>query len=155
MLIVAQMWEENDDELFFHKLSTILNTVKTCMIKYKSYIYDLTAMIFFVLFTASGLGPLNMLRPFFLRLRDPVELDRLRERFLEVMKYRFPEDHSLKIKLTSWEGNITPDVRVKFRVGLSTNLFGSDDLLSLRMRLSLVDVCWVLSFSLLLPGCCF
>jgi general transcription factor 3C protein 4 len=88
-----------------------------------------------------------MLRPFFLRLRDPVELDRLRERFLEVMRTRFPEDHSLKIKLTSWESNITPDVRVKFRVGLSTNLFGSDDLLSLRMRLSLVDVCWVLSFS--------
>ena len=87
-----------------------------------------------------------MLRPFFLRLRDPVELDRLRERFLEVMKSRFSEDHSLKVKVTSWHGGITPDVRVKFRVGLSTNLFGSDDLLSLRMRLSLVDVCWVFSF---------
>ena len=98
-------------------------------------------MIYFL--KASGLGPLHMLRPFFLRLRDPVELDRLRERFLEVIRSRFPEDHSLKIKLTSWEDNITPDVRVKFRVGLSTNLFGSDDLLSLRMRLSLVDVCWV------------
>jgi general transcription factor 3C protein 4 len=82
-------------------------------------------------------------------------MDRLRERFLEVMRFRFPEDYSLKIKLTSWEGNITPDVRVKFRVGLSTNLFGSDDLLSLRMRLSLVDVCWVfiyLFISSSLPG---
>ena len=88
-----------------------------------------------------------MLRPFFLRLRDPVELDRLRERFLRVIRSRFPEDHSLKIKLASWEGDITPDVRVKFRIGLSTNLFGSDDLLSLRMRLSLVDVCWVFSSS--------
>ena len=99
-----------------------------------------------------------MLRPFFLRLRDPVELDRLRDRFLEVIRSRFPEDddHSLKIKLTSWEGNITPDVRVKFRVGLSTNLFGSDDLLSLRMRLSLVDVCWVFIYLfILLPGWCF
>ena len=84
-----------------------------------------------------------MLRPFFLRLRDPVELDGLRERFLEVIRSRFPEDHSSKIKLASWEGDITPDVRVKFRVGLSTNLFGSDDLMSLRMKLSLVDVCWV------------
>ena len=102
-------------------------------------------MIF--LFAASGLGPLHMLRPFFLRLRDPVELDRLRERFLRVIRSRFPEDHSLKIKLASWEGDITPDVRVKFRIGLSTNLFGSDDLLSLRMRLSLVDVCWVFSSS--------
>ena len=88
-----------------------------------------------------------MLRPFFLRLRDPVELDRLRERFLVVLKSRFPEDYSLKIKLTSWGGDITPDVRIKFRVGLSTNLFGSDDLLSLRMRLSLVDVCWVFIYS--------
>ena len=89
-----------------------------------------------------------MLRPFFLRLRDPVELDRLRERFLEVMKSPFPEDRSLKVELISWEfeGDITPDVRVEFRVGLSTNLYGFDDLLSLRMRLSLVDVCWVFCF---------
>ena len=89
-----------------------------------------------------------MLRPFFLRLRDPVELDRLRDRFLEVIRSRSPgdDDHSLKIKLTSWEGAITPDVRVKFRIGLSTNLFGSDVLLSLRMRLSLIDVCWVFFF---------
>ena len=91
-----------------------------------------------------------MLRPYFLQLRDPLELDRLRERFLEVIRSRFPEDHSLKIKLISWEGDITPDVRAKFRVGLTTNLFGSDDLLSLRMRLSLVDVCWVILFFLLL-----
>lgn len=138
MLIVAQMWEEHNDELFFHKLSTLLGTVKTCMIS--SSIYDLTHDI---LFAASGLGPLHMLRPFFLRLRDPVELDRLRARFLEVMKSRFPEDHSLKVKLASWEGDIMPDMRVKFRVGLSTNLFGSDGLLSLRMRLSLIDACWV------------
>ena len=96
-----------------------------------------------------------MLRPYFLRLRDPLELDRLRERFLEVIRSRFPEDHSLKIKLISWEGDITPDVRAKFRVGLTTNLFGSDDLLSLRMRLSLVDVCWVKFFFTSLPGWCF
>ena len=121
--------------------------------KYKPIYSDLTYDIFL---TASGLGPLHMLRPFFFRLRDPVELDRLRERFLEVMRFRFPEDHSLKIKLSSWEGDITPDVRVKFRVGLSTNLFGSDDLLSLRMRLSLVDVCWVIIiYFFYLPGCCF
>ena len=31
MLIVAQMWGEHDDELFLHKLSTLLNTVKTCI----------------------------------------------------------------------------------------------------------------------------
>ena len=84
-------------------------------------------------FVASGLGPLHILHPFLLQLRDPVELDRLRERFLEVLKPRFPEDDSLKVQITSWEseGDITPEVRVKFRVGLSRNLFGSDDLLSL------------------------
>ena len=97
-----------------------------------------------------------MLRPFFLRLRDPIELERLRERFLEVMRSQFPDDHSLKIRPKFWESDITADVRVKFRVGLSTNLFGSNDLLSLRMRLSLIDVCWVFNFfppSLL--GWCF
>ena len=31
MLIVAQMWEEHNDELFFQKLSTLLGTVKACM----------------------------------------------------------------------------------------------------------------------------
>lgn len=138
MLIVAQMWEEHNDELFLHKLSTLLDTAKTCMdSKYKN-ICDLTHDL-----AASGLGPLYMLRPFLLRLRDPVELDRLRERFLEVLKLRSQEDPSLKIQLKPWQGVITPDVRFKFRVGLSTNLFGSDDLLSLRMRLSLADIYWV------------
>ena len=33
MLMVAQMWEEHDDELFLHKLSVLLNTVKTSMMK--------------------------------------------------------------------------------------------------------------------------
>ena len=32
MLIVAQMWEEHNDDFFFQKLSTLLDTVKTCMI---------------------------------------------------------------------------------------------------------------------------
>ena len=32
MLIVAQMWEEHNDEMLFQKLSTLLDTVKTCMI---------------------------------------------------------------------------------------------------------------------------
>ena len=92
-----------------------------------------------------------MLRPFLLRLRDPVELDRLRERLLEVLRPGSQqEDDSLKIHLTSWEGEITSDVRVKFRVGLSTNLFGSDDLLSLRMRLSLADISWVFLFCFIL-----
>ena len=30
-LIVAQMWEEQNDEIFFQKLSTLLDTVKACM----------------------------------------------------------------------------------------------------------------------------
>lgn len=84
-----------------------------------------------------------MLRPFLLRLRDPVEMDRVRDKLLQVLKHPLPEDHSLKVHLTSWTGDITPDIRVKFRVGLGTHLFGSDDLLSLRMRLSLADVSWV------------
>ena len=105
-------------------------------------------------FVASGLGPLHILHPFLLQLRDPVELDRLREGFLEVLKSRFPEDDSLKVQITSWEseGDITPEVRVKFRVGLSRNLFGSDDLLSLRMRLLLADVSWVLQYYFWLDG---
>lgn len=94
-----------------------------------------------------------MLRPFLLRLRDPVELDRLRERLLEVLRPGSQqEDDSLKIHLTSWEGEITSDVRVKFRVGLSTNLFGSDDLLSLRMKLSLADISWVFLFFSIFAG---
>jgi general transcription factor 3C protein 4 len=32
MLIVAQMWDEHNDELYLYKLSRLLNTVKTCMI---------------------------------------------------------------------------------------------------------------------------
>ena len=42
MLIVAQMLEEHNDELFFQKLATLLNTVKTCMYDNHFPIYDLT-----------------------------------------------------------------------------------------------------------------
>ncbi|KAF8154505.1 transcription factor IIIC subunit delta N-term-domain-containing protein [Crassisporium funariophilum] len=123
MLVVAQMWPENDDDAILQNLTSLLRTVRS----------------------SSGLASLHMLRPFLLHLRDPVKLESLRDRFLNILRSRRDEDSSVDIRLAPWEGDVTVDVRRKFRNGLATNLFGWDDLLGLRMRLSLADFAWKLA----------
>ncbi|KAF8192909.1 hypothetical protein BJ912DRAFT_961343 [Pholiota molesta] len=76
--------------------------------------------------TSSRLSPLHMLRPFFLHLRNPAKLDLLHAQFLEALQ---------------------PKSTLRFRDALTTHLFGWDNLLSLRMRLSLADFAWKLSIT--------
>ncbi len=59
------------------------------------------------------------------------------------------EDHSLGIIVPSWPSKeITDEMKEQFRVSLTTHLFGWDELLSLRLRLSLADFTWVITLTL-------
>ncbi|KAF8962108.1 transcription factor IIIC subunit delta N-term-domain-containing protein [Flammula alnicola] len=122
MLVVAQMWESEDDDLL-QELEILLNNVKT----------------------SSRLSPLHTLRPFLLHLRNPARLDVLHSKLLEILQSKLQTDHSTKVHTHPWEGDLDLETRLKFRIGLTTNLFGWDDLLSLRMKLSLADFAWKLS----------
>ncbi len=52
-------------------------------------------------------------------------------------------DYSTEIIITPFAGELTTDVRRAFRRSLIQHLFGWDDLLRLRMRLSFADYLWV------------
>lgn len=84
-----------------------------------------------------------MLRPFFMHLRNPAKLDLLHAQFLETLQPKSQIDHSTNIHLPSFEDDLVLETRLKFRDALTTHLFGWDNLLSLRMRLSLADFAWV------------
>jgi hypothetical protein len=45
--------------------------------------------------------------------------------------------------LPSWTQGLNDDLRPQLRKSLTTHLFGWPNLLSLRMRLSIADQCWV------------
>jgi general transcription factor 3C polypeptide 4 len=100
------------------------------------------------LHTASGQGPLQILRSTFFRLRVKSTLNRVHARVLEVL--RTPsEDHSFAIVLPNWSQEmLIPELRAEFRASLASHLFGWDILLSLRMRLSLADFVWVRRYPL-------
>ncbi|KAH9476063.1 Putative transcription factor tau subunit sfc9 [Psilocybe cubensis] len=123
-LIVTPMWEDENDELLLQDLATLLNTVKA----------------------SSGYSPLYLLRPYMLHLRDPAKLHNLHSKLLEILATRpLVEDLSKTITVPPLQEVLNDDVRCQFRYSVSTSLFGWDDLLSLRMRLSLADFAWKLA----------
>ncbi|KJA14204.1 hypothetical protein HYPSUDRAFT_195326 [Hypholoma sublateritium FD-334 SS-4] len=120
-LVVAQLWEQ-DDSSILQGLDVLLTTVKA----------------------SSRLSPLQHLRPFLLHLRDP---SKPHPQLLEMLQSKSQTDHSIGIHPPSFEGDLDLETRLKFRAGLTTNLFGWDHLLSLRMRLSLADFAWKIADS--------
>lgn len=53
-------------------------------------------------------------------------------------------DDSVNVIVTPWSaGGLTPELKSDFRRSLARQLFGWDNLLNLRMRLSVADLCWV------------
>ncbi|KAF8884432.1 putative zinc-finger of transcription factor IIIC complex-domain-containing protein, partial [Gymnopilus junonius] len=128
MLVVAQMWEDEDDERVLRRLGEVLGSAKTAL----------------------AFSPLHVLRPFFFHLRNPTKLDHLLTKFLQIITppdqdqgEGQAEDHSTRISVPSLTGAVLDDeIRGKFRDSLATHLFGWDELLRLRMRLSLGDFAW-------------
>jgi general transcription factor 3C protein 4 len=57
-------------------------------------------------------------------------------------------DDSVKVVVPPWpSGDVGPELKADFRRSLTRQFFGWDNLLNLRMRLSVADLCWVSSMS--------
>ncbi|KAF5309828.1 hypothetical protein D9619_010322 [Psilocybe cf. subviscida] len=127
MFVVAQMWDGVDDDGLLRTLEALLADAKA----------------------GSGLAPLHVLRPLLIHLRDRSRLARLHARLLQILRMQAPTDNAAKVVAPpTWDGGaLSEGFRQQFRASLATSLFGWDDLLSLRMRLSLADFAWKLSSS--------
>lgn len=102
--------------------------------------------------TGTGYDPIHLLRSVLLYLRDEGNLQRLHSRVLGILSLHpvLMIDPSLPTPnaasaLPSWEDEASPEMRRSFCRSLRQELYGWDDLMSLRMRLSLADYCWKLS----------
>jgi general transcription factor 3C polypeptide 4 len=97
----------------------------------------------------SGEDPICLLRSVFLYLREDGVLPRLHSHVLDVLSARILDPLPPLPAIPMWHGKLEPGMRRAFRRSLRRNLFGWDDLLSLRIRLSVADYCWVCE----LPRC--
>ncbi|KAK7435518.1 hypothetical protein VKT23_019640 [Stygiomarasmius scandens] len=123
MFIVAQIWNDLNDEAIIRQVSNALSTSKAVV----------------------GASPLQILRFTFFHLRRKPVLNRIHSQLLEVLGIP-SEDHSVGIVVPKWpQEQLSPEMRAEFRSSLASHLFGWDVLLSLRMRLSLADFAWKLS----------
>lgn len=95
---------------------------------------------------ASGCVPLHLLRPIFLHFEKSERFQQLLGFVFQVLQQPFDDD-SVNIVVAPWSaGGLVPELKADFRRSLTTHLFGWDNLLSLRMRLSVADLCWVSFF---------
>lgn len=95
-------------------------------------------------FLGWNLSPLHLLRPYFLHLGDSKRLKECYVQLLDVLRPVLNNDYSKRVVIPSWDsGEISAELRKQFCISLATNLYGWDELLSLRMRLSLADFAWV------------
>lgn len=155
------MWSDiAEGDNLLHNLKRVLSGAKAC----KSFL-QLFGTRFLILFLASWKSPLQTLRAFFFHLRDPKRLESLHLRFLDVLRVQ-PEVGLIgggaidvpsgtissmdeeRMDVDEEMGVNGVDERVKkmkenFRFSISTHLFGWDELLRLRMKLSLADFAWV------------
>ncbi|KAF8917721.1 transcription factor IIIC subunit delta N-term-domain-containing protein [Mucidula mucida] len=119
MFVVAQVWQEDPQKVILH-LDRIIKSAKA----YTS--------------------PLNNLRPIFFQCRSQAKCAEMHETLIRVLSEQVG-DYSTEIIITPFAGELTTDVRRAFRRSLIQHLFGWDDLLRLRMRLSFADYLWKLS----------
>lgn len=91
---------------------------------------------------ASGSAPIHHLRALMLHLRSNARFAAVCPQVLEILS-QVPPDQTTTIVLPSWTQGSNDDLRPQLRKSLTTHLFGWPNLLSLRMRLSIADLCWV------------
>ena len=85
-----------------------------------------------------------MLRPHLLHLGDSNRLRGCYGQLFDIIRPVLDNDCSKRVAIPSWgSGDVNVELRDQFRLSLATNLYGWDELLSLRMRLSLADFAWV------------
>jgi hypothetical protein len=148
---MAKMWEDGPDagdQYILDELTHILSGGAVGKSSFMTCLFTLRQPGF----TGSGYDPIHLLRSVLLYLRDEGNLQRLHSRILGILSLHpvlmidpsLPTPHPAPA-LPSWEDEATPEMRWSFRRSLRQDLYGWGDLMSLRMRLSLADYCWVRS----------
>lgn len=120
MLLTAPFWQLDDE--------TVLHTASEAFA-------DISC--------ASGSAPIHHLRALMLHLRSNARFAAVCPQVLEILS-QVPPDQTTAIVLPSWTQGSNDDLRPQLRKSLTTHLFGWPNLLSLRMRLSIADLCWKL-----------
>ncbi|KAF9244208.1 transcription factor IIIC subunit delta N-term-domain-containing protein [Melanogaster broomeanus] len=92
-------------------------------------------------YTATRSVPLYRLRPLLLHLCNTGRFAELCPSLLEVLN-QIPPDDSPTVVVPPWSQGLGDDLQLQLRRSFATHLFGWDGLLSLRMRLSVADMCW-------------
>ena len=134
VFVMAQLWDDSDDIIALQSLVRILDSAQMSTSE---------RCLDFVQFTLTILGqaPIASLRPIFLYLRKSGTLPRVHSRLLEILR---PSSSFLELDVDiSGTPGGTNEVKDAFQRNLKKYLFGCRDLLSLRLRLSVADFCWV------------
>ncbi|KAF4568389.1 hypothetical protein EYR36_010400 [Pleurotus pulmonarius] len=118
MLIVTRLFPESGDDAFLADLEDLLRNCKV----------------------SDGASPHDLLRPIFRRLNGPGVLDKLHSSILRIIQ---PSgDPPLTFAPDPYNGVLGEDFRACFRRCLREQLFGSDRVLSYRLRLAIADHAW-------------
>ena len=129
-LIAARLWLNLHSDLFLRDMEETLNTARSCMSA--NSVTDLELTLFLVV--ASGATPQHLLRHVFLAIPNHPELH---SRVLELL---LPHSVGFSMPIFSpWLADFGPVLRSSFKTCIERYLFGSDILLSLRMRLYLAE----------------
>lgn len=138
MFLTAPLWTLDSD--------TILRAAQETLVQFDCGNYTLVlpsgVMLILILYVATRTTPLHQLRPLLLHLCSTGRFAEICPRLLEVLD-QSPQDESPAVSVPPSSQGVGTELQSQLRESLATHLFGWNGLLSLRMRLSVADMCWV------------
>lgn len=142
MLLTAPYWTLDDD--------TILSAAHETLVQFDcgNYALDILSGVMLILMScaATRATPLHQLRPLLSHLCNTGRFAEVCPRLLEVLD-RPPPDESHTMSVPPSFQVAGAELQRQLRKSLATHLFGWNGLHSLRMRLSVADMCWVCGVS--------
>ena len=138
MLVTAPFWPLDSE--------TILRAAQETLVQLDcgNYTLVIPSLVTLVLMSrvATRSTPLHQIRPLLLHLCSTGRFAEVCPRLLEVLD-QSPQDESPAVSVPPSSQGIGAERQRQLRESLVTHLFGWNGLLSLRMRLSISDMCWV------------
>ncbi|KAG8220800.1 hypothetical protein J3R82DRAFT_2244 [Butyriboletus roseoflavus] len=138
VLLTAPFWPLKSD--------AILRAAQDTLVQFDcgNYALDILSPVTLILmsYAATRSTPLHQLRPLFLHLCNTGRFAETCPRVLDILDHS-PQDESLAVSVPLSSQGVGVELQRQLRESLATHLFGWNTLLSLRMRLSIADMCWV------------
>ena len=138
VLLTAPFWQLDS--------ATILRAAQETLVQLDCGNYNLgtpsPAMLIPMSYTATKSTPLHQLRSLLLHLCSTGRFAEICPRLLEILDQSL-QDESPPVSVPPSSQGVGVELQSQLRESLATHLFGWNGLLSLRMRLSVADMCWV------------